>query len=72
MQVAIEVLLAVVSRSYIIHFEEIWRNIYRSTMSLPRIEMLKRTFAATNTDPDDLDEVKYTAQKKLAEVGIPT
>lgn len=30
--------------------------------------MLRRTHAATQTNPDDIDESKYTAQKKLSEV----
>ncbi|KAF2148856.1 hypothetical protein K461DRAFT_232319 [Myriangium duriaei CBS 260.36] len=65
---AIELLLAILSRNYNPHFVDSWKDIYRSAIASTCIETLKRTYSATETHPDDVDETKYTVQKKLSEV----
>lgn len=34
-----------------------------------RIELLRTLYMACQTSPDDIDEAKYTLQKKLSEVS---
>ncbi|KAG8625378.1 hypothetical protein KVT40_007129 [Elsinoe batatas] len=65
---AIELLLAIFSRPYNPHFHTAWEKIFRSAITPTRIEMMKRTFTASETNPDDIDETSYTLQKKLSEV----
>lgn len=43
-------------------------HIFRSTLQTNRLEMMKRVFRAANTEADDIDDSKYTLQKKISEV----
>lgn len=40
-----------------------------SVLQLAHIELLKNIHLGCNTSADDIDEAKYTLQKKLSEVG---
>lgn len=40
-----------------------------SVLQLDHIELLKNIHLSCNTSADDIDEAKYTLQKKLSEVG---
>ncbi|KAF4549714.1 Hypothetical protein D9617_20g027700 [Elsinoe fawcettii] len=65
---AIELLLAIFTRAYNPHFHTQWEVILRSAITSTRIEMMKRIFTAAETNSDDIDETKYTLQKKLSDV----
>lgn len=63
-----EVLQAILSRPYNAHFHEPWSEIMQSVLQPSHIELLKNIYLDSNTPPDDIDEPKYTLQKKLSEV----
>ncbi|PNS21929.1 hypothetical protein CAC42_527 [Sphaceloma murrayae] len=65
---SLELLLNIFNRPYNAHFQEAWEKIFRAAITPARIEIMKRTFAAAEISPDDIDAEKYTIQKKLAEV----
>ncbi|GAB7337475.1 hypothetical protein MBLNU457_g2807t3 [Dothideomycetes sp. NU457] len=65
---AIEVLYSILSRPYNSHFKETWDKIFRAVLQTTRIEMLKRIFLSAAISPDDIDDSKYTLQKKLSEL----
>ncbi|KAG9873237.1 nuclear import and export protein Msn5, partial [Aureobasidium melanogenum] len=65
----IDVLQAILSRPYNEHFRESWSQIMLSVLQLDHIELLKNIHLSCNTSADDIDEAKYTLQKKLSEVG---
>ncbi|PSK50357.1 hypothetical protein B9Z65_301 [Elsinoe australis] len=65
---SVELLLAIFNRPYNPHFHQSWSTIFRAAITPSRIEMMKRTFATAATSADDIDETKYTLQKKLSEV----
>ena len=68
-KVAVEVLYAILSRQYNPHFYETWSRIVLSTVRPDRIQLLKSIHLASQSPPEDIDDVKYTLQKKLSEVS---
>ncbi|THX84364.1 hypothetical protein D6D04_02488 [Aureobasidium pullulans] len=64
----IEVLQAILSRPYNSHFHEPWSEIMHTVLQPDHIELLKNIHLSCNTSADDIDEPKYTLQKKLSEV----
>ncbi|KAI5196351.1 hypothetical protein E4T39_07845 [Aureobasidium subglaciale] len=64
----IDVLQAILSRPYNPHFHESWSEIMLSVLQPDHIELLKNLHLSCNSSADDIDEAKYTLQKKLSEV----
>ncbi|THX40795.1 hypothetical protein D6D10_03215 [Aureobasidium pullulans] len=64
----IEVLQAILSRPYNSHFHEPWSEIMHTVLQPDHIELLRNIHLSCNTSADDIDEPKYTLQKKLSEV----
>ena len=58
------------SRPYNPHFHESWSQIMLSILQPDHIELLKNIHLSCNTSADDIDEPKYTLQKKLSEVFL--
>ena len=67
-QATIEVLQAILSRPYNSHFHSPWSKIMRTVLQPDNIELLKRIHISCLTNAEDIDEPKYTLQKKLSEV----
>lgn len=57
------------SRQYNQHFDAEWRAIVGSALRQDHIEILKHVYMSAETSADDIDDDKYTLQKKIAEVG---
>ena len=68
LQATIEVLQAILSRPYNSHFHEPWSEIMHTVLQPDHIELLKNIHLSCNTSAADIDEPKYTLQKKLSEV----
>ena len=62
---------AILGRQYTTHFHETWEQVFRAVLQESRVEMLKRVYLSAVTQSDDIDDAKYTLQKKLAEVRGP-
>jgi len=68
-QASVEVLYSILGRQYNPHFHDSWQQIFRSVLHTTRLEMLKRVFLSAAINADDIDDAKYTLQKKISEVG---
>ena len=60
---------AILSRQYNPHFHDAWSRNFHAALQRNRIELLKSVYLACQTSPDELDDAKYTLQKKISEVG---
>lgn len=67
-QVSVEVMYAIVSRQYNGHFHSQWSQIFRSLLDRPVLELIKSAYTSAQTSADDIDDEKYTLQKKISEV----
>ncbi|KAK4612218.1 hypothetical protein CLAFUW4_12728 [Fulvia fulva] len=64
---AVEVLYALLGRSFNPHFQDVWTSLLRQAMRPDRIALIRQTFEATMVGPGEDDE-KYTLHKKMAEL----
>ncbi|KAF2166133.1 hypothetical protein M409DRAFT_55012 [Zasmidium cellare ATCC 36951] len=64
---AVEVLYALLSRSYNPHFQDVWTALLRQALRPDRVGLIRQTFEQTSTGPGE-DEEKYTLQKKMSEL----
>lgn len=64
---AIEVLYALLSRPYNVHFKETWTHLLKSVLRQDRMVLVRRAFEHAMTGPGEDDE-KYTLLKKMSEM----
>ncbi|GAB7356132.1 hypothetical protein MBLNU459_g6730t1 [Dothideomycetes sp. NU459] len=65
---SVEVLQSILARPYNPHFHETWATIMRSSLQLDRIQVFRTAHSSCASSPDDIEESRYTLQKKLSEV----
>lgn len=64
---AVEVLYALLGRTYNPHFNDVWTSLVRQAMLPERIAMVRQAFEQSMTGPGE-DEEKYALQKKMSEL----
>jgi exportin-5 len=64
---AIEVLYALLSRPYNVHFKETWSVLLKSVLRRDRMMMVRQAFEHAMTGPGE-DDDKYTLLKKMSEL----